>query len=209
MSPDNAPTRGHSSPRKMVFMKPPDRIAAGPVLLRRIRKADVDTLLATINESLEHLRPWMPWAQAPNSRAGVADFVAAAEDGWNEGTEFNYGIWSKKEEELVGGCGLHARIGIDALEIGYWIAEKHTRRGYATEAARALTQVALDMPTIKRVEIHCDQANVHSSAIAKALGYRLDRIQDDEVQAPAEIGREMVWVVSKEGVETTKGHLTP
>ena len=175
-------------------MKPKDRIEAGPLLLRRLTSADVDILLATINASLEHLRPWMPWAQAPNTRAGVRDFVARAEDGWQEGIEFNYGIWSGNEEELVGGCGLHARIGPGALEIGYWIAQKHARRGYATQAARALTLAALSMPTVTRVEIHCDEANVHSAAIPKALSYRLDRIRHDEIEAPAEIGREMVWV---------------
>jgi RimJ/RimL family protein N-acetyltransferase len=182
-------------------MKPPDRIVAGPILLRRYRSADVDRLLATINESLEHLSPWMPWAQEQNTRVGVARFVASAEDGWNAGSDFNYGIWSRNEEEFVGGCGLHARIGAGAMEIGYWIAKKHARRGYATEAARALTDAALDMPTITRAEIHCDEANVHSAAVARALGYRLDRIQTDEIQAPAEIGREMVWVLPKGSAE--------
>ena len=180
--------------RKMVPVKPPDRIEASPILLRRYVSADVDILLATINASLEHLGPWMPWAQAPNTRAGVRDFVASAETGWHECTDFNYGIWRGNEDELVGGCGLHARIGPGALEIGYWIARKHARRGYATKAAKALTLAALSMPTVTRVEIHCDQANVHSAAIPKALGYRLDRIRNDEIAAPAEIGREMVWV---------------
>jgi RimJ/RimL family protein N-acetyltransferase len=176
---------------------PPDRIATGPLLLRRVTAADIDALLATINDSLEHLRPWMPWAQAPNTQAGVAGFVASAENGWRKRTDFNYGIWTGNEQELIGGCGLQARIGVGGLEIGYWVAQKHTRRGYATEAARALTHAALKMPTITRVEIHCDEANVHSAAVARTLGYRLDRIQDDEVQTPAEIGREMVWVLSK------------
>ena len=183
--------------RKMLSMKPPDRIVAGPILLRRYRSADVDKLLVTINESLEHLSPWMPWAQEQNTRVGVATFVAGCEDGWKAGSDFNYGIWSRNEEEFVGGCGLHARIGAGAIEIGYWIAQKHTRRGYATRAARALIEAALAMPTITRVEIHCDEANVHSAAVARALGYRLDRIQTDEIQAPGEIGREMVWVLPK------------
>ena len=178
----------------MLPVEPPDRIDAGPILLRRYTSADVDILLATINANLEHLRPWMPWAQAPNTRADVGDFVTRAESGWHEGTDFHYGIVTRTEEELVGGCGLHARIGPGALEIGYWIAQTHARRGYATEAARALTLAALSMPTVMRVEIHCDEANVHSAAIPKVLGYRLDRIRDDEIEAPAEIGREMVWV---------------
>jgi RimJ/RimL family protein N-acetyltransferase len=192
----------------MVAMTPPERIAAGSILLTRVTPADVDTLLATINESLEHLRPWMPWAQSPNTRDGVARFVATAEDGWNKDTDFDYGIRSRNEEVLVGGCGLHARIGQGAVEIGYWVAEKHTRRGYATAAARALTEAALNMPTITRVEIHCDEANVRSAAVAKTLGYLLDRIQSDEVQAPGEIGREMVWVLPK-GNADARGPHTP
>jgi RimJ/RimL family protein N-acetyltransferase len=143
----------------------------------------------------------MPWAKEPNNALGVAGFVARAEGGWTAGSDFNYGIWSTNEAELVGGCGLHARIGAGAMEIGYWIAQKHTRRGYATEAARALTEAAFNMPTITRVEIHCDEANVRSAAVAKALGYRLDRIQPDEIQAPGEIGREMVWVLPKGSAE--------
>lgn len=139
----------------------------------------------------------MPWAQAPNTRGGVVDYVARAGAGWRAGTDFNYGIWSGNEEELVGGCGLHARIGPGALEIGYWIAVSHIRMGYATRAARALTQAALGMPNVTRVEIHCDEANVRSAAIPKALGYRLDRIGDDRIEAPGEIGREMVWVYGK------------
>jgi RimJ/RimL family protein N-acetyltransferase len=175
-------------------LKPPDTIATQRLTLRRLGSADVDALLAAINDSLDHLRPWMPWAQEPNTRERVATFVASAEEGWLEGAQFNYGIWSREPNELVGGCGLHSRIGVGALEIGYWIAQKHTRRGYATEAAGALTRAALDMPTIRRVEIHCDEANVHSAAIPRALGYRLDSVREDAIRAPAEIGREMVWV---------------
>lgn len=186
-------------------MRPPAQIEAGHILLRRYGSADVDSLLAAVNQSFDHLRPWMPWARDPNTRAGVAAFVARAEHGWRTGSDFNYGIWNRNAGEFVGGCGLHARIGPGALEIGYWIAKAHTRRGYATEAARALTQAALSTPTVTRVEIHCDEANVFSAAIPRALGYRLDRIQDDEIGAPAEVGREMVWVWERpaEGPQAT------
>ena len=139
----------------------------------------------------------MSWAQEPHTRAGQADFIARAEQGWEAGSDFNYGIWSEDEQELRGGCGLHARIGPGALEIGYWVARKHTGRGYAKAAARALTQAALSLPGITRVEIYCDEANVRSAAIPRALGYRLDRVDEDEIRAPREVGRGMVWVFDR------------
>jgi RimJ/RimL family protein N-acetyltransferase len=45
-----------------------------------------------------------------------------------------------------------------------------------------------------RVEIHCDEANVRSAAVPRRLGYRLDRIEDDRVSAPGDLGRSMIWV---------------
>jgi RimJ/RimL family protein N-acetyltransferase len=101
------------------------------------------------------------------------------------------------EQSVVGGCGLHRRVGVEALEIGYWVNAAHTRRGYAAAAARALTEVALALPGIVRVEIHCDIANVASAAVPRGLGYRLDRVVDDRIEAPGEAGPLMVWVTER------------
>jgi len=96
--------------------------------------------------------------------------------------------------EFVGTIGLHRRLGDDAVEIGYWTVAGKTRRGYATAAARALTQVALSLPGVRRVEIHCDEANTASAGVPRKLGYRLDRVEQHEREAPGERGRRMIWV---------------
>ena len=88
---------------------------------------------------------------------------------------------------------LMARIGPDALEIGYWLRSDFIARGIATTCTAALTKAALALPHIARVEIHCDEANVRSAAIPQRLGYRLDRTDQDEITAPGEIGRSMIW----------------
>ena len=36
--------------------------------------------------------------------------------------------------EAIGVCGLHHRIGPDGVEIGYWVAQSHCRRGAAVRA---------------------------------------------------------------------------
>jgi hypothetical protein len=60
---------------------------------------------------------------------------------------------------------------------------------------RAMTRVALALPGAHRAEIHCDQANAASAAIARKLGYRLDRVERCQPGAPGESGRLMVWVM--------------
>ncbi len=51
---------------------------------------------------------------------------------------------------LVGGCGLHRRES-GAVELGYWIARPHWGRGIATEAARAVIDIAraLRLPALE------------------------------------------------------------
>jgi RimJ/RimL family protein N-acetyltransferase len=115
--------------------------------------------------------------------------------GWEGGSDFAYVALDPEDGAVLGGSGLHRRIGPRAIEIGYWVHVDHGRRGVATAMARALTDAALALPDVDRVEIHCDEANVRSAAVPRRLGYRLDRIEDDEVTAPAEIGRSMIWVL--------------
>jgi RimJ/RimL family protein N-acetyltransferase len=174
---------------------PPDEVRAGPLLLRRMREEDAPVIAATVGASLEHLRPWMPWAtpEAADYRVQLAR-VAEAGQLWASGTDYIYLIVVARDAALAGTIGLHRRVGDGGIEIGYWIAANQIRRGYATEAARAMTAVALALPGVRRVEIHCDEGNVASAGVPRKLGYRLDRIEPHEPEAPGECGRRMIWV---------------
>ncbi len=175
--------------------RPPERIERDAVVLRRPTAADGEAMTDAIAASLEHLRPWMSWADdqatTPERRR---EFLARGEEGWTTGSDFAFLILDAEEATVLGTMGLHRRIGPRAIELGYWVHVDQVGRGVATTAARALTEAALALPDVDRVEIHCDEANVRSAAVPRKLGYRLDRIEDDEVTAPAETGRSMVWV---------------
>ncbi len=173
---------------------PPERIELADVgaALRRHSAADLDELYAAIEDSRDHVRPFMPWAD--QSRDDLAGFLAGVVAGWDAGTSWEYLVVGAGDDAVLGGCGLLTRLGPGALEIGYWLRPDATGRGIVTAAARALTDTALAVDGVSRVEIHCDEANVRSAAVARRLGYRLDRIEDDAVTAPGDLGRSMIWV---------------
>jgi len=174
---------------------PPEQVAAGPLLLRKMRRDDAVPIAAAVGASMEHLRPWMPWAtpEAADHRSQLARIEEAAEM-WATGSDYIYLIMVDGGATVAGTIGLHRRVGDGGIEIGYWVSAEHARRGYATAAARALTPVALALPGVKRVEIHCDEANVASAGVPRKLGFRLDRIEAHEPEAPGEQGRRMIWV---------------
>src|SRR5690242_1852892 len=191
-------------------VRPPEQVAAGPLVLRRVHANDAGAIAVAVGASLEHLRPWMPWAtpDAADLRSQLVR-VAEADELWESGTGFIYvmiardtgppgpdavSMVSDPEGEFVGTIGLHRRPADDSVEIGYWTVAAKTRRGYATAAARAMTQVALALPGTRRVEIHCDEANTASAGVPRKLGYRLDRVEKHDKEAPGERGRRMIWV---------------
>ena len=205
--------------------QPPERIVAGPLVLRKMRPEDAGAIAAVVGESLDHLRPWMPWANkdAADQRTQLARIIESDEL-WEAGSDYIYAIFAADDGAadsagdgaaggpgngsaddwdgaLVGTIGLHRRSGEGIIEIGYWIAVAQTRRGYGTTAARAATSVAERLPGIKRVEIHCDEANVASAAIPRKIGYRLDRVEKHEPEAPGEQGRRMIWLWDVDGAE--------
>ncbi len=165
------------------------------MVVRRVRASDASAIAAAVATSLDHLRPWMPWATPEAAqRASQLARVAEADRNWESGIGYVYSVLTADQGTLVGEIALHRRPAEGSVEMGYWIAASKAGRGYATSAGQALTGVALALPGVDRVEIHCDAANVASAAIPRKLGYRLDRIEERLPEAPGESGRLMIWV---------------
>jgi len=176
--------------------RPGELLTYAPAVLRRWRAADTDAVCDLVLGSLEHLRPWMPWA----AEFGLPDatrFTEQCEQDWESGAAFNYAITSGGA--AVGSAGLIARIGPGGLEIGYWVQARCLRQGLATAAAAALVDAAFGLPGIDRVEIVHDEANVASSGVPRKLGFTkiARRPHPDGPQAPAESGTDVVWRLTR------------
>jgi RimJ/RimL family protein N-acetyltransferase len=178
------------------IVEPPARAVVGELVIERWRQRDLDSLFSAISASLDHLRPWMPWA-ARHERDSVAQFLAESEAGWERGERFEYSI-RDEQHEVLGSAGLMGRIGPGGLEIGYWVHVEHVRKGIATLVAALLTELALALTTVDHVEIHHDQANMASAAIPARLGFRTIGTFPEEPKAPADVGRELRWRLDAE-----------
>jgi RimJ/RimL family protein N-acetyltransferase len=167
------------------------QIGGGEVTLRRWREQDATALHDVVQESLEHLRPWMAWVADGYPPEAAAAFVADTADDWARGTAFNYGIFVSGR--LAGAASLMARIGPGGLELGYWLHPAYTGRGVATRAASLLVAEAFRSGA-RRVEIVTDVANARSAAIPRRLGFEeVDRRPPQEPVTPGEDGLDIIW----------------
>ena len=152
---------------------PPYLVRTSRLVLRCWEPRDAPLLKNAVDTSLEHLRPWMPWAAAePKPLEDKAELLRQFRGRFDLGEDFVYGIFDRDQSEVIGGTGLHTRVGAGALEIGYWISASRIGQGYAGEATAALTRVAFRVCGVDRVEIRVDPANEASLRIPRRLGFR-------------------------------------
>jgi RimJ/RimL family protein N-acetyltransferase len=181
----------------------PPRIETERLVLRRYEAGDVDEMARVIIASRHYLAPWMPWARdEPISMDERSELVASFMREYDDGRDFVMGIFLRDSEAYVGGTGLHTRLGEGILEIGYWIAADRQRNGYVTEAATALTQVAIDFAGAERVEIHHLPRNLHSRAIPERCGFTYEGRHEMLMPGVEELEAADVWVATEDNLET-------
>lgn len=195
--PDDTPANARTRPTV------PPQLRTERLLLRRWRPEDAIALAPVLEANVDRLRAWIPWrvarpAAAPELAERLAGFAVAFEDD----TEWRYGIFSPDEQLVLGEASLFPRseagrvplASADRVEIGYWLREEATGQGLATEASRALRELARTLRAVHRVEIWCDALNDRSSAVPRRLDFRLAATIEEAPASPDEPPAQLqVW----------------
>ena len=123
-----------------------------------------------MRESVNELRPWMPWCHPAYSIEDSRTWLHSQVPAFETGTAFEFAIVSA-EGAYLGGCGLNA---LDTLNkranLGYWVRSAWTRRGAATAAAERIRDWAFENTDLIRLEIVVAIGNVASLKVAEKAG---------------------------------------
>ena len=181
------------------------RIETARLVIRCYSPQDAPLLRQSINESLDHLLPWMNWAKAePEPLAAKVERLRKYRGQFDLGEDYTFGIFSKDEKVLVGSTGLHPRIGPNAREVGYWINANYVGKGYATECVRALLKVGFEIEQLDRIEIRGEPANLASMRIPEKLGFAHEATLKNRLEGPDGLPRDvMIWSLFKDQYEAS------
>ena len=153
-------------------MGPAYRMLTPRLVIRCWQPQDAAKLKEAVDSSVQHLRRWLPWAaDEPESLERKLERIRRWRGDFDLGLDFVYGVFDLAEARVLGGTGLHNRVGPDAREIGYWVRADSIGKGMATEFSAALTRVAFEVDKVARVEIHVVVGNAASAAVPRKLGY--------------------------------------
>ena len=154
------------------IQNPAYRIETKRLVVRCYNPSDAQLLADSVKENIEHLKPWMPWVYSePEALQVKIERLKRFRGEFDLGQDYVYGIFDKEENRLLGGTGLHTRVGKEQLEIGYWMHKDFINQGLVTESTAALVKVAFEIVHVHRLEIHCDPGNFASAAIPRKLGF--------------------------------------
>lgn len=176
------------------------------LLLRCLDFKDVYELKAAIDESKDHLLRWMTWAKhEPEDIDKKLERIRKRRAEFDSDQAYQYGIFLRGDDKLIGTIALMRRVGQDALEIGYWLRTGYTGKGYMNEAASALVKIAFELHEVDRLEIHCDVENLKSAAIPRKLGFIHEAtIRSNEKNEDGTRKKDMIWVLFKEEYQDSK-----
>lgn len=149
-----------------------DTLQGEHITVRPYRPEDAEALKEAVDESREHVRPWLPFADAHQSVDESRDWIIQGMAKWLLRQDMNLSVWETASGRYLGGIGLHAHgWEVPAFEIGYWLRKSAEGHGYMAEAVRLLTDFAFNELHANRVMIRCDARNARSAGVAERLGF--------------------------------------
>lgn len=168
--------------------------------IRCYHPKDAPLLKKAIDDSINHLLPWMPWAKnKPEPLETVVERLRKRRGQFDLGEDYTFGIFNKEETKILGSTGLHTRIGEGAREIGYWLHVDHLKKGYALETVQALTKVGFEIEQLERIEIHCAPDHIRSQNIPKKMGYRHEAtLKNRTLDTHGNLRDMMIWTMFRD-----------
>ncbi len=144
--------------------------------LEKLNLTHVEPIFHAIDQNRVFLRKWLPFVDFTHKISDTEKFVKSVIAKVSSNRDEVYVIWYKFEFAGLIGFKDIDRVN-DKLEIGYWLIQKMTRKGIASEATRKMVNLAFRNMDINRIVIRCGVGNEKSSAIPKRLGFTFEGIE--------------------------------
>ena len=167
----------------------PECIDTERLILRCARGSDAAAVNAAVCESIDELRPYMPWAQTEPTLARSEADCRRMQAQFLLREELSMFMFERRadggEGDFIGGTGLHSiDWEVRRFEIGYWCRMSRQRRGFVTEAVHALTRLAFGRLQARRVEIRMNDTNERSWRVAQRASFVLEGVLRNESLTP-------------------------
>jgi ribosomal-protein-serine acetyltransferase len=139
---------------------------------------DAAELFRAVNESREHLRPWLVWVDSTTKQEHSLQFIQVSLQQQNNQEALALGIFHKRK--IIGGIGMHEWDHVlEKAQLGYWVSKDFEGKGIITTCLERFIDFLFDKVGLNKLEIHFVPANNRSATIAERLGFKVEGVLRD------------------------------
>ncbi|MGR6761495.1 GNAT family N-acetyltransferase [Paenibacillus sp. T2-29] len=160
-----------------ILLSFPEQFQTERLTIRAPQWGDGVAVNEAIRESVNELRPWLPFARNLPTEEESEIRSRQARLKFLDRSDMVLYIFDTASGQFVASSGLR-RMNWDArrFEIGYWLRTSWIGKGIVTEAVHGITDFAIQHLHANRLEILCDSRNTRSAKVAERAGFTLEGI---------------------------------
>ena len=138
------------------------------LVLRTPHPEDTDALTCLANNA--RVATMVSRMPHPYTRKDAADFIRRSKTGAIG--KCVYAVTEADNGRFLGCCGIEPQDDPATLELGYWIGEPFWGKGYATEAAHAVIDMAFRTRNVECIDVRCRVTNLASRRVIHKCGFQ-------------------------------------
>lgn len=149
------------------------RIETQRMILRPFTIEDVDAAFENwmSDEEVTRYLTWPPHENKEVTHAVLSSWIAS----YNQSNFYQWAMELKESHELIGNISVvHVKEEINTVSIGYCIGKAFWKKGYTSEAFRAIIPFLFEEVEVNRIEATHDANNPNSGLVMKKCGLQYE-----------------------------------
>ena len=179
------------------------------VTLRAPRIGDYTAWRDLRRASRDFLRPYEPrWTDSDLGQRVYASRLKRGRDEAKAGTDYTFFIFTRSDEELVGGITLSnvRRRAAQFVNLGYWMGHKFAGQGYMTEAVGLVVPYCFETLGLHRIHAAFLPDNQASRRVLEKNGFTEEGYAENYLQIDGKWADHVLFGLTRERYDAAVRH---
>ena len=173
------------------------------VILRKSKKQNWREWAELRQRSRNFLQPWEPkWPNNFLTKESFTRFINVAETSLKKKTSYNFFIFHKKTNNLMGGISLtnFKSEGYKSIAIGYWMGEEYANKGYMRDSLKIICDYCFIDLGLNRIEAACLPKNLSSIKVLLNVGFKVEGYAEKYLNINGKLEDHLLLTKIKKGI---------
>lgn len=141
------------------------------LILRPLKDSDAKSVQENINNI--EVSKWLLVVKYPYTLKDAKSWIKHNKEKWKskKKDDYSFGIELRQERKVIGGMGIHkVKKDQGTAELGYWLGANYHRKGYGSEALKAVLDFAFKKLKLRRIAAGVYVGNPSSGKLFEKFG---------------------------------------